>query len=521
MARGKTLKVVFKADNQRQAMLLPPDLNDLIADNHPVRVVNDVLDRVDITSLIRLYKPGGTSSYHPRMLLKVVVYAYINNVYSSRRIEEAVSQHINYMWLSGMSKPDHNTINRFRGKRLQQTLQPIFNQVVLLLCEEGLLSIKDLYTDGTKIEANANRYTFVWGKAIKTSKERIKHQLNELWQYAQSVAASELDDTDPSGFDKIDSEKVSRTIEAINIALKDKPVTKQVRQKLNYAKKNWPAALDKYEQQEKITGKHRNSYSKTDTDATFMRMKEDHMGNGQLKPAYNVQISTNNQYIASYSIHQNTTDTNTLTSHIRQHIKAYKVKPSSITADAGYGSEQNYQWLEDNRITAYVKHNQFDRKQNQTIQNKNPYATDKLAYDEQQDKYLCPAGKKMSNIGSFEKKNRNGFTQTITRYQTKKCEGCPLQADCNPNKNNRVIEVNHNLNRLKAQAEKRLKSKRGIEKRKKRCYDTEPVFANIKHNHHFKRFMLRSIKKVSVETGLLAIAHNLRKKASLTGKQAA
>ena len=484
----------------------------ILAGNHPVRVVNDVLDKIDITSLIRLYKPGGTSSYHPLMLLKVLVYAYINNVYSSRKIEEAVSQNIYYMWLSGMSKPDHNTINRFRGKRLQQTLKPIFNQVVLLLCEEGLLSIKDLYTDGTKIQANANGYTFVWGKAIKTSRERIKQQLNDLWQYALSVAASELDDTDPSGFDKIDSEKVTQTIEAINVALKDKEATSAVRQKLSYAKKNWPVALDKYEKQEKIIGEGRNSYSKTDTDATFMRMKEDHMRNGQLKPAYNVQISTSNQYIASYSIHQHTTDTGTLISHISQHIKAYKVKPSALTADAGYGSEQNYQWLEDRKITAYVKHNQFDRQQSKNIQQKKPYATDKLVYNEQKDTYLCPSGKTMKNIGTFAEHNRNGFEQAITRYQTKKCEGCPLQGACNPGNNKRTIKVNHNLNRLKQQADKRLKSKRGIQKRKQRCYDTEPVFANIKHNHHFKRFMLRGIKKVAIETGLLAIAHNLRKK---------
>jgi transposase len=514
MARGKTLSVVFKSNHQHQAMLLPPDLNDLIAVNHPVRIVNEVLGRVDITQLLHQYKPGGTSSYHPRMLLKVLVYAYINNVYSSRKIEEAVAQNICYMWLSGMSKPDHNTINRFRGQRLQKILQPIFTQVVVLLCEEGLLSIKDLYTDGTKIEANANRYTFVWGKAIKTSRERIKQQLNELWQYAQSVAASELDDTDPSGFDKIDSEKVDRTITAINAALKDKPVKKEVRQKLGYAKKHWPAALTKYGEQEKILAVQRNSYSKTDPDATFMRMKEDHMKNGQLKPAYNVQISTNNQYIASYSIHQNTTDTNTLIDHISQHVKHFKQKPNTLTADAGYGSEQNYQWLENKRITAYVKHNQFDRMQNKAIGNKKPYATDKLSYDEHTDRYLCPIGKPMKNMGTYTSKTKNGFEQTITRYQAKKCEGCPLRSECHQQKGNRIIEVNHNLNRLKQKANKRLKTKRGIQNRKQRCFDTEPVFANIKHNHHFKRFMLRGIEKVSIETGLLALAHNLRKKAA-------
>ena len=512
MARGKTLSVVFKSNMQHQAMLLPPDLSDLIAKGHPVRVVNDVLEKIDITELLRAYKPGGTSSYHPRMLLKILVYAYINNVYSSRKIEEAVTQNIHYMWLSGMSKPDHNTINRFRGQRLQKVLQPIFTQVVLLLCEEGLLSVKELYTDGTKIEANANRYTFVWGNTIKHNKEKIKQQLNELWQYAQSVAVAELEDTDPTDFDQIDADKVSQTIEKINTALKGYDADKKVKQKLNYAKRHWPAALDKYEEQEKIMGTDRNSYSKTDTDATFMRMKEDHMKNGQLKPAYNLQISTNNQYIASYSIHQNTTDTNTLISHIDQHIKSFKSKPTNVTADAGYGSEQNFQWLENKGISAYVKHNQFDRDQNSNLRSKKPYTVDKLHYDDLKDQYHCPSGQIMKNIGVYTTTTKAGYKQTITRYQAQNCEGCPLRKDCHQQKVNRIIEVNHNLNRLKKKADKRLKTKRGIQKRKQRCFDTEPVFANIKHNHQFKRFMLRGIEKVNIETGLLAMAHNLRKK---------
>lgn len=512
MARGKTLSVVFKVNHQNQGMLLPPDLNDMIASNHPVRVVNEVLDKVDITALLQQYKPGGTSSYHPRMLLKVLVYAYINNVYSSRKIEEAISENINYMWLAGMSNPDHNTINRFRGQRLQTTLQPIFTQVVLLLCEEGLLSVKDLYTDGTKIEANANRYTFVWGKAIKTSREKMKTQLNELWQYAQSVAAAELDDTDPSGFDKIDSEKMQQTIDTINTALKGKEVKKEVRQKLNYAKKNWPEALARYEVQEKIIGEQRSSFSKTDTDATFMRMKEDHMRNGQLKPAYNLQISTNNQYIASYSIHQSATDTNTLIDHLNQHIQSFKQKPNTLTTDAGYGSEQNFQWLENKRITAFVKHSLFDQQQRKNGAKKKPYAIDKLIYDGKKKCYICPSGQPMKKISRYNKTTRTGYEQTITKYQAKNCQGCPLRAQCHDQKGNRIIEVNHNLNRLKQQADKRLKTTRGVQKRKQRCYDVEPVFASIKHNHNFKRFMLRGIEKVTIETGLLALAHNLRKK---------
>ena len=496
-------------------MLLPPSLEELIAPNHPVRIVNKVIDQININALLAKYKAGGTSSFHPRMLLKVFVYAYISNIYSSRKIEEALQQNVHFMWLAAMSTPDHNTINRFRGDRLKGVLQQVFAQVVQLLASEGLLNIKELYVDGTKIEANANRYTFVWGKAIKTSREKIKKQLEDLWQYAQNIAASEIDDTDPSDFDTIDAEKVEETIQKINDALKDKKeVDPKVRQKLTYAQKNWPSNLKKYEQQERVMGEGRTSYSKTDTDATFMRMKEDHMLNGQLKPAYNVQISTNNQYIADYSIHQKTTDTNTLAPHLEQHKNLYGQDPEIITADAGYGSEENYRLLDQKDITAYVKHNQFDRLRNKNIQNKKPFSTDKLYYNKEKDCYYCPMGQAMEKTGTTTRKTTTGFVQTLNTYKAKNCEGCPLRGMCHQAKGNRVIEVNHHLNELKKRAEENLLSEEGVRRRKKRCWDVEPVFANIKNNHYFRRFMLRGKEKVAVETGLLALAHNLRKKAA-------
>ena len=237
MAKGPVLKPVFKAYHQRQAMLLPPSLDELIAPKHPVRVVDEVLGKINIQPLINCYVSGGAASYHPGMLLKVIVYAYINNIYSSRKIEEALQQNIHFMWLSGMSTPDHNTINRFRGERLRKPLKEIFTQVVQLLAAEGLLSLKELYTDGTKIEANANRYTFVWGNAIKTNKEKMKQQLDELWKYAQSIAKAENDDTDPTDFTTVTKEKMEAAIAQIDAAIKDNPdADKKIKQKLNYAK---------------------------------------------------------------------------------------------------------------------------------------------------------------------------------------------------------------------------------------------------------------------------------------------
>jgi transposase len=504
---------VFKQYSQQQAFLLPPSLEELIEANHPVRVVNEVINGIDLKPLLKEYKGGGTSSYHPSMLLKVVVYSYLVNIYSSRKMETAVKENIHLMWLSGMNKPDHNTLNRFRSERLKNVLKDIFVQVVQLLAQQGLVSLKEIYVDGTKLEANANKYTFVWGNAIKTNKEKIKKQLDELWQYAQQVAAEEMDMPEPPPFDKIDSEKVKQTIEQISTVLQNKEISKKVKQKLNYAKSKWPAALDKYEIQEKILD-GRNSYSKTDTEATFMKMKEDHMKNGQLKPGYNLQVSSSNQYIVDYSIHQTTADTTTLKAHLNEHVQDYGQYPEVAVADAGYGSEENYQFMETHKIEGYVKYNYFDKRQSGNYLKKHPFIPENLHYNKEKDVYYCPMGQSMKNIGTATKTTATGFKQTITRYQAANCDGCPLRGACHKAKDNRIIEINHNLIRYKNKADENLTSELGIYYRKRRPVDVEPVFANIKNNHSFRRFMLRGKKKVTIETGLLAIAHNLRKKAA-------
>jgi Transposase DDE domain len=250
-------------------------------------------------------------------------------------------------------------------------------------------------------------------------------------------------------------------------------------------------------------------------------MKEDHMKNGQLKPAYNVQISTNNQFIACYSLHQKTTDTGTLMPHMEQHAKNFNEKPQVVVTDAGYGSEENFGWAEDNDITAYIKHNQFDRNQNKKISSKKPFAADKLFYNKEKDYYVCPMAQHMNLVAVRKRKTTTGYEQTMHVYQAQNCDGCPLRGSCHKANGNRTIEVNHHLNRLKQKADELLASEEGIKHRKKRPWDVEPVFGNIKVNHHFKRFMLRGMDKVEVETGLLALAHNLRKKIALNSKKAA
>jgi len=445
-------------------------------------------------------------------MLKILVYGYLTNQYSSRKIEQSLTQNIHFMWLSGMSYPDHNTINRFRSDRLKGVLKKVFSQVVLLLADSGVITLKEAFLDGTKIEANANRYTFVWGRSITKNKERISKQLNELWAYAESVAREELENNEPESFEKIDQESIRRTIQKIKNALRDKQVDKKIRQKLNYARKNWPENLGRYEQQEKTLG-NRNSFSKTDPDATFMRMKEDHMLNGQLKPGYNWQISTENQCILGYTIHQTTNDMTTLQSHMESLKENLGKMPDTLVADAGYGSEENYEYLENNDVEAFVKYPYFHKEQSQKWRD-DPYRTENLKYDQNDDCYTCPMGQKMNFIGEKIRISDNGFRQVNRLYQAQDCNGCPLRESCNKSKGSRRIEINPRLNYYKSIIKERLISERGRKYRSQRPIDVEAVFGIIKGNKNYRKFLLRGMEKVEIEVGLLALSHNLSKLAA-------
>ncbi len=499
-------EVTFKAYNQHQLNFLPPSLEELIPEGHPVRTVNRIVDEIDLTPLIETYKSGGTSSYHPVMLLKVVLYAYLRNIYSTRKMEEALTENIHFMWLAGNNKPDHNTLARFRTTRLKGSIEYIFQQTVHLLVDAGLISLKEVFIDGTKIEANANKYSFVWGKAITYNKKRIVKQLDELVDYASSVAKSE-ESLGSVSFEEISSEKVRTTIDQINERLQDEEIDPKVKQKLRYAKKQWPDSLERYEKQEEILG-HRNSYSKTDNDATFMRMKDDHMMNGQLKPGYNLQASSENQFITNLTIHDSPTDPNTLKEHLESFESKYDSLPEIITADAGYGSNENYTHLEENNIEGFVKYPGLHREEKGNL---SPYHQDSLTYNEDENNFICPAGKVMVHLDTIERKTKSGFAQTIDRYKAKGCRSCPLKHECYKGKNNRRIDVNHELRRQKKDVKERLYSEEGIKKRKRRCWEIETFFGDTKQNRGFTRFNLRGMTNVLIESLMMAMSYNIRK----------
>lgn len=511
MGAKRSNAVVFKPYHQNQTVLFPSSLDEMIAENHPVRVVSRVIDTIDIKAIHRKYKGGGTSAYHPRLLLKILVYGYLTNTYSSRKLEEQVRQNIHFMWLTGMVTPDHHTINRFRGEKLAGILKEIFSQIVMMLVDEGLVTLKEaVFVDGTKMESAANRYTFVWGKSVQKQKERIAEQVGELWKFAMEVTAEEMKDQTEVTFGPVTREKIEQVVDQIDKALEGKDVPKAIRQKLNNAKKKWPEQLDRYDEQEKILA-GRNSYSKTDPDATFMRMKDDHLGNGQLRPAYNLQISTQDQFILNYSLHQNPGDTTTMKSHLAQFAEMYNTLPAEVVADAGYGSSENYAYLEEVNIDGYVKYNDFDREQRKSKKASPVLSAEQFAFDQEGQTATCPAELPMTLIRTEKALTKAGFERTVLHFQGTGCADCPLSGQCLTKRSPRIVEIDPDLRRRRQKASSLLRSEKGIRYRKSRGVDVESTFGNIKQNHGFRRFRLRTIAKAEVEIGLLALAQNFRK----------
>lgn len=495
----------FKPYNQKSYALKKLCLEELLPATHEVRFVDEVLTSFDLSLLYGSYSLRGASSYDPLMMTKVLFYSYLTGVYSSRAIEKSLRENICLMWLSGDSKPDHNTINRFRLKFAIQ-LPELFKELVFLLHEKGFLSLEKVYLDGTKWEANVNKYRFVWGKRVAKNKEKLESQLKELNELIAAQVAEEVLESLPQNIDewsvRIKQWKALLDEGKITDADLVKPIKKFNKEAITRLK-------DYVVHQKTLAG--RNSYAKTDTDATFMRLKDDAMSNGQLKAAYNVQMGTENQFITSYSIHQKSNDFGTLIPHLEGNKAIYDGKLKEVCTDAGYGSEQNYQYLEEQHLEAYVKYPLFYQQSKKSFANKKPFHADLLFYNEAEDFLVCPMGQRMHKIGETTRKTTLGYPQKYSVYKAQNCKGCPIRGRCHQAQRERIINYNHQLKQYQKQAREKLNSDQGIRHRKQRGIDVEAVFGQLKRNWKFTRLSLRTMPKVELEVGLMAVAHNLRK----------
>lgn len=548
-----------------QMVLLPVNLDEEIEPEHLVRVVHRAVEQMDLRPLYAQYVGGGTSSYHPKMLLKVLLYAYSQQIFSSRQIAKALRENIYFMWLSGNNHPDFHTINRFRGVVLKETISEIFAALLLILEAGGYIQLENYFLDGTKLEANASKYSFVWAKNTQRYKEGVQEKVGVLLEQierlntAEDAAYGEADLPERGGGKPLDAAQLEAKIAELNTRLRQLPAdedplapppstpaadppdlssalptptdtpraaapakTKHEPRKRRLSKAQQLAKgireltetclprLKKYEAQAALLGT-RNSYSKTDPEATFMRMKDDHMHNGQLKAGYNLQIGTENQFVVGFSVHQRPGDPTCLIPHLEEtRLQRGGRQPQNVVADSAYGSEENYAYLDTEGIQAYVKYNTFYQ-ETKARRKPNPFAVENMPYDAAQDTFTCPNGQLLHYKSTFHTHTANGYRSERRLYDGADCSQCSLKAQCTKAEGNRQVQLSLPLRAMRAHAKEMLLSETGAVLRKQRSVDVETVFGRIKQDWGFRRFRLRGLKKVNTEWGLLCIAHNLAK----------
>ena len=518
MKKKKSQHVVFKTYTMGQ-LQLPTNLEDLIPENHVVRVVNATIEKMDLSILMKQYKGGGTSSFHPKMMLKVLIYAYTQRIYSSRQIAKALRENVNFMWISANNRPDFRTINRFRGVVMREIIGEVFDIVVTLLIEEGYVKLENYFLDGTKVEANANKYTAVWAKNTGRYKGKLEKKIKELLDDIDRVNEEENEEYGDRDLEElgegrpIDTDKIEKKMRELNEHLRKDPKDKKLSKALRKLEKECLPKLKKYEEQEQKLGE-RNSYSRTDEDATFMRMKGEPPG-GKVwpKPGYNIQIGTEDQFVVGYSVHQRPGDFCCFIPHLEQVKEQLGRLPGNVIADGGYGSEENYDYLESAEVGAYGKYKTFHQEQTKKYKN-NPFLVHNLTYDEENDVFLCPAGKRMIYQETTQEETESGYVIHRRHYECEDCQECVLKEQCTRAEGNRRIQISFRLREMIKRARDNLHSEEGQRLRSRRGVDVESVFGRLKWNWGFRRFLLRGKEKVEIEWGLLCIAHNMAKMAA-------
>lgn len=499
---------------QTYQLVLPLSLEGLILKDDSVRLLSHELEDLDYTLLYQAYSTKGRNPVvDPKTMFKILTYAYSQNIYSSRKIETACKRDINFMWLlAGAKAPDHSTIARFRTGFLAEACEDLFYQYVRKLAEMDELSRETVFIDGTKLEACANKYTFVWKKSVCKWEEKMFEKIEE--------AVKLLNHEYIKSFKVIKENRTSclqEIVDFLDTYCKDNYIEFVYgRGKRKTIHQRYYELFRKFLDRQLLYNLHnsrfndRNSYSKTDVDATFMHMKDDHMRNAQLKPGYNVQIAVDSEYIVGVDIFSDRNDVWTLVPFLKRLEEKLYFKYPSITADSGYESEEGYTYLEENGQIPYIKPQTYERWKKRSFKN-DISKRENMDYDKSSDTYTCHNGKKLTKQFVKTSKSKSGYKSEVTVYECENCKGCTYKEKCTKSKNNKRLYVSKEFIKKRQNSFENIISDTGILYRMNRSIQVEGAFGVLKNDYDFQRFLLRGKTKVKLEVLLLSFGYNINK----------
>lgn len=500
---------MYKSYISNENLLFPPNLGDFIPEDAPVRLISDIVDRLDLTEIHDSYSKTGEGQppYHPAMLLKVVLFGYMNNIFSTRALESAINRDAHLIWLSSYQFPDHTTISRFKT-RCMPYIKVIFSRLVLILVERGDVDLtRDLYIDGTTIRSRAARRRIKWrSNAVKfasLAERDIQQGIRELLEQVENGDASEDTATAHVCHTTEEARRIADRIER-NAKEKGLKVSKKITAVRN--------ACDRKDAHDSTLAQcnGRCGLSPTDPDCGIMHAKEDGY-QGMATPNYNVQIATQNQYITNYGAYDAAEDRSTALDFVDTCIEENGVRPSSVVEDAGYGCEEVYVGLEERQIDAVVKYPNYDAESVRRPVKQGQYDKYGFRLSPDQSTMICPAGHIMRVTGTREHYTKSNFRSDITEMVCDHCPGCPFRQECTPAKNNKEMHRRLGAMRQERKAKARLDMPPNQAKLKRRSLEPEPVFGQLKHNHGYTRFRHFSKAKVEMDLGFVFMALNILK----------
>ena len=500
-------------------MKFPVDLEKIIEISDPIYTFNEIMGKVDLT---KYFVVEGNKAGRPRLnsikLLKIIIFAFMEFGYASlRNINKLCNTDIRFIWLlDGMSAPSHMTISNFINEFLVDSIENIFKDINSYIFETDNVDLNHIYIDGTKLEANANKYSWVWKKSCITNRNKVFMHL--------SLLIHEINNTDLQYLNVEIGTRQEYSVEYVEFILSEYEKLMDVDistfvygsgKRKTKVQKHYEKLVDyldrlrKYAYRIKTCGDSRNSYSKTDPGATFMRNKRDYMGNDQLLPCYNVQVGICDEYIAVMDVQQFTSDMDCFIPLMNKFSKTYGFYPHYPVADAGYGSYNNYLFCQQKGMKKFMKFTMFNKETTDKKYHEDIYREVNFKRDENGN-LICPNGKKFNYLYSRPVKG-NKFGRTEELYQCEDCTGCPHKEKCHKSEKNRIIRMNEELTSFHQEVIDNLESIHGALLRMNRSIQAEGTYGVIKWNREYTRERRRGLKSVIFEFSAICLGFNLHK----------